>query len=106
MPRHSRSRPSAAGTWIARVPELTVNIVPVSAFSGRPPSRRLNRASRHVPVQRRSRVDLRARVRLLVGDERPVAVLPARLPEHLVAAEEREVHARVAGRLDVGALGA
>ena len=31
-------------------------------------------------------------------------VLPARLPEHLVAGEEAEVHARGARRLDVGAL--
>ena len=43
-------------------------------------------------------------VRLLVGDERAVVVLPARLPEHLVAAEEGEVDAGVARARDVGAL--
>ena len=53
-------------------------------------------------------------MRVLVGGERPVrrgravgaAGLPARLPEDLVAAEEGEVDAGVARRLDVGALGA
>ncbi len=45
---------------------------------------------------------------LLVGDHRPVrgagpvrARLPARLPVDLVAAEERQVHTGIAGRLDV-----
>ncbi len=52
----------------------------------------------------RSRIDLGVGVRLLVGDERAVIALPARLPEHLVAAEEGEVHARVARRLHVRAL--
>ena len=88
------------------MPELTLKIVPVSAFSGRPPSAGgLNRGSRQVPVQTGRRVDLRVGVRLLVRDERAVAVLPARLPEDLVAAEERQVHAGVARRLDVRALG-
>ena len=49
--RQNRSFPSAAGTLIARVPALTVKMVPVSAFSGRPPSEGgLNRGSRQVPV--------------------------------------------------------
>ena len=51
-------------------------------------------------------------MRVLVGRERPVgrrravgaARLPARLPEHLVAAEESQADAGVAGCLDVGAL--
>ena len=50
-------------------------------------------------------------VRLLVGHQRPVrgvravdARLPPGLPEHLVPAEEREVHPGVAGGLDVRAL--
>ena len=60
------------------------------------------------PRGRVQRVDRRVEVRLLVGDERPVRrvravdrVRPARLPEDLVAAEEGEVHARVARGLDV-----
>ena len=48
---------------------------------------------------------MRVLMRLLVRDERAVVVLPARLPEDLVAAEEGQVHARVAGAGDVGALG-
>ena len=58
-------------------------------------------------------VDMSVLVGLLVGDERAVrrvravdARLPARAPEHLVAAEEGEVDARVARGLDVRALGA
>ena len=84
----------------------TVKMVPVSAFSGRPPSvGGLKRGSRQVPVQRRGRIDVGVRVRLLVRDQRAVrgggavdARLPARLPEHFVAAEEREVQAVVARR--------
>ena len=53
---------------------------------------------------RARRVDLGVGVRLLVGDERPVPVLVARLPEHLVAAEEAEVHAGRARGLHVGPL--
>ena len=49
--RQMRILPSAAGTSIAEVPELTLNIVPVTAFSGRPPSAGgLKRGSRQVPV--------------------------------------------------------
>src|SRR6185295_6951163 len=50
--RQNRIRPSSAGTRIEVVaPSLTVKIVPVSAFSGRPPSEGgLKRGSRHVPV--------------------------------------------------------
>ena len=52
MLRQNRIFPSAAGTVIATVPELTLKMVPVSAFSGRPPSAGgLNRGSRQVPVQ-------------------------------------------------------
>src|SRR5207237_9484932 len=57
------------------------------------------------------RIDARVVLRLLVADQRAVgraravdAVLPADLPEGLVADEEGEVDAGVAGRLDVGAL--
>ena len=56
------------------------------------------------------RVGRRVEVGVLVGGERAVgravdgARAPARLPENLVAAEEREADARVAGRLDVRAL--
>ena len=91
-----------------RVPELTVKIVPVRAFSGRPPSAGgLNaRVAPGAGPDPGSRVDLRVRVRLLVGDERAVRILPAGLPEDLVAAEERQMHARIARRLDIGALGA
>ena len=104
VPRHRRSRPSAAGTSIARSPALTVNSVPVSAFSGvvRSVLAGAPVAPRAGPLGRR--VDLLVRVRLLVGDERAVVVRPARLPEHLVAAEEGEVHAGVARGLDVAAL--
>ncbi len=56
-------------------------------------------------------IDLRSRLRLLVGDERgerrALAVdarLPPCLPEDFVATEEREIDAGVARRLDVGAL--
>ena len=56
------------------VPELTMKMVPVSAFSGRPPSAGgLNRGSRQVPVQTRPRIDLGVGVRFLVGDQGPVA---------------------------------
>ena len=108
-----RRRP-ARGSRSSR-PSLTMNSWPVSAFSGRPPSAGgLKRGSRQVPVQTPgSRVDLGVRVRLLVGDQRAVrcagavdARLPARLPEDLVAAEEGQVHAGGARRLDVGALAA
>jgi hypothetical protein len=52
VPRHRRSLPSAAGTSSAADPALTVKIVPVRAFSGRPPSAGgLKRGSRHDPVQ-------------------------------------------------------
>src|SRR5664279_162242 len=52
VPRQNRSLPSAAGTRRLTVPELTLKIVPVSRFSGRPPSAGgLNRGSRQVPVQ-------------------------------------------------------
>ena len=79
-------------------------MVPVSAFSGRPPSGLNDRGSRHDPVHSPVGIDLLAVVRLLIGDQGAVVVLPARLPEDLVAAEEGEVHARVARRLDVRAL--
>src|SRR3954468_25007861 len=47
-----RRRAIEAGTLIAVVPELTVQIVPVTPFSGRPPSAGgLKRGSRHVAVQ-------------------------------------------------------
>ena len=50
--RQKRILPSAAGTSIAVVaPSLTMKSVPVSAFSGRPPSAGgLKRGSRQVPV--------------------------------------------------------
>src|SRR5207244_2103119 len=50
------------------------------------------------------RVDAGVGLGLLVGDQGAVVVLPAGLPEDLVAAEEGQVHAGVAGGLDVGAL--
>ncbi len=52
MLRQNRILPSAAGTVMLVVaPSLTVKIVPVKAFSGRPPSAGgLKRGSRHVPV--------------------------------------------------------
>ena len=62
------------------------------------------------PGPLRRRIDLRVVERFLVADERSTrrdaveAWLPARLPEHLVAAEEREVDAGVARRFDVRAL--
>ena len=50
--RHCRSLPCAAGTCMVRSSLLDMNAVPVSAFSGRPPSAGgLNRGSRQVPVQ-------------------------------------------------------
>ena len=49
--RQMRILPSAAGTSIAEVPELTLNIVPVSPFSGLGPSGLNERTSRQVPVQ-------------------------------------------------------
>ena len=59
----------------------------------------------------RHRVDLGVGVGLLVGDEGAVrllasvdAELEAGLPEHLVAAEEPEMHSRIARRLDVAPL--
>src|SRR5439155_3474945 len=48
---HRRRCAIAAGTVSAPSPELTVHRLPVTAFSGRPPSAGgLNRGSRHVPV--------------------------------------------------------
>ena len=100
--RQRRILPSAAGTSIAEVPELTLNIVPVSPFSGLGPSGLNERTSRQVPVQMFGLgVDLGAGVGLLVGDQGAVvgaravggAGLPAGLPEALVAAEEGEVDA-------------
>src|SRR6185503_9027091 len=65
------------------------------------------------PRPLRGRIDLGAGRRLLVTDERPVtraravdALLPPDLPEDLVPAEERQVHARVAGRRHVRPLAA
>src|SRR5215210_2549669 len=50
--RQNRSWPSVPSTVMSVVQQLTANIVPVSAFSGRPPSPGgLNRGSRQVPVQ-------------------------------------------------------
>jgi hypothetical protein len=91
---------------------FTVKIEPLSAFSGFGPfgidrARVAPCAGPHV----RQRIDLGVGVRFLVGDERAIrrvrrigARFPANLPEHVVAAEEREVHAGVARRFDVGAL--
>src|SRR6187549_1178428 len=51
--RQKRSRPSSEDTVSGSAPQqLPMKIVPVRAFSGRPPSPGgLNRASRQVPVQ-------------------------------------------------------
>ena len=50
--RQNRSWPSVPFTSMSVVQQLTVNRVPVRAFSGRPPSLGgLNRGSRQVPVQ-------------------------------------------------------
>ena len=49
-------------------------------------------------------IDLGVRPRLLVRHERPIVVLPPRLPVHLVAAREHEMSSAVARRFDVGAL--
>ena len=89
-----------------------MNSVPVSAFSGLPPSDGgLKLGSRHVPVQVRTGIDLCEGERLLVADQRAIgrigsvdAVFPASLPEHLVAAEECQVHAGIPRRLNTGAL--
>src|SRR5438067_880457 len=49
--RQKRRRLNSAGTWIAYVQQSTVYRLPVSAFSGHPPSDGgLNLGSRHVPV--------------------------------------------------------
>ena len=49
--RQKRIFPSAAPTRMSMAQQLALKIVPVSAFSGRPPSPGgLNRGSRHVPV--------------------------------------------------------
>src|SRR5437762_2061220 len=52
MFRQNRRLANAAGTWIAVVaPSFTMKMVPLTAFSGRPPSAGgLNRAFRQVPV--------------------------------------------------------
>src|SRR5437868_5929789 len=51
VPRQNRILPSAAGTLSATPQQFTVKIVPVSPFSGRPPSAGgLNRGSRQLPV--------------------------------------------------------
>ena len=58
VPRQKRIFPSSAGTLIARLPllsgpgPLTMNMLPVREFSGRPPSAGgLKLGSRQVPVQ-------------------------------------------------------
>ena len=111
--RQKRSRAYSAGTMIGSFRHaFTVKMVPVSAFSGCGPlgvegARIAPRARPHVG----HRVDLRVGVGLLVGDEGPVRLLAcvdarfeSGLPEHLVAAEEREMDARVPGRLHVSPL--
>ena len=71
-------RPPGTASASLRTP-FTVKIVPVSAFSGRPPSAGgLKRGSRQVPVHAGVGIDLRVRVRLLVGDERAVRRSPSR----------------------------
>ena len=106
--RHRRILPSAAGTRIARGGAVVDHEQLPREGVLRPALRRrgLKRGSRHVPVHTGVGSIFASCVRLLVGDQRAVAVLPAGLPEHLVAAEEGEVHAGIAGRLDVRALGA
>ena len=114
MFRQNRSLEYCAGTLMSVVPALTTNNCPVSAFCGRPPSPGgLNRGSSQVPVQVGGSCGSTDAVvvGLLVTDQgavRGAAAVDARLapglPEHLVAAEERQVHAGVAGRLDVGPL--
>ena len=88
-----------------------MNSWPVSAFSGL-----LSPTAREARVAPRARpgrgIGRRVEVRVLVGRQRAVrrrgavgaARLPAGLPVHLVAAEEGEADAGVAGGLDVGAL--
>ena len=60
-----------------RAAQLTMNSVPVSAFSGRPPSAGgLKRGSRQVPVQTGDGIDLRVGVRLLVARRASGTALP------------------------------
>ena len=95
-----------------RTSTLTVKSVPVRAFSGRPPSEGgLNRGSRHVPVHAESGSILAFGKSFLVANERSIRRsrsvnrrFPARLPKYFVATEKCEMHARVAGRLNVRAL--
>ena len=106
--RHRRSLLYCEGTVIRAVPELTTKCWPVRAFCGRAAVRR--RAAARIapgpgPRRRILGIDRAFEMRLLVGDQRPVgrvravdARSPARLPEHLVAAEEREVDACFARR--------
>src|SRR5262249_30198034 len=90
-------------------------MTPASAFSARPPSGGVLAEARIAPGARPgwrvSWVDGRVGVGLLVADQGPVrgvaavdAVLVARLPKGLVAAEESEVHAGCTCSLDVGTL--
>ena len=104
--------PSLSGTWIALVPLLTVQRVPVSAFSGLPPSAGGAQALVAPGAGPHGQsIDLRRRQTFLVAHERAVrrarpldAVLPAGLPEHLVAAQERQIDTGSTRGLDVGAL--
>ena len=84
-------------------------VLGTAAVRGRAEARVTPRAGPHVG----QRIDLGVGVRLLVADQRAVrragavdAVLPARLPEAVVAAEDGDVHAGGARRLDVRSLGA
>src|SRR5262245_4282048 len=73
---------------VALVQQLTVKIVPVSAFSGRPPSAGgLNRASRHVPVHvggSSGSIFALACVSLSVTSVRYGVFLPSMLDSHRV----------------------
>ena len=93
-----RGHPDRRGAGIDREDGPGQRVFGPPAVSRRTEARVAPRAGPHV----RQRIDFGVGVRLLVGDERAIgcaagrdAVLPARLPEHLVAAEEREVHAGV-----------
>src|SRR3954447_21758322 len=74
-----RSFPSAAGTWIAVVPELTANDWPVRAFSGVLTDGEVKRGSRQVPVHSTGSVGASKCVSLYATSVRLAAFVPSML---------------------------
>ncbi len=116
--RQKRIFPSADGTLMVRLPSssapppLTMKRVPVRAFSGLPPSAgglKCWITPCSSPCWRILRIDFCQCERLFVGDQSSIgrvcpvdAVLPSRLPKHLVATKKSQVYSHIASSLNIG----